>query len=85
MSEKEEVLALYLIGNLDDDGYARRNLEAIANDLAFSQNIETNEDELLEVLRIVQDLEPVGVGASLSKSVIYLLYAVSITVPSIFQ
>ena len=63
LSEKEEVLALYLIGNLDDDGYARRNLEAIANDLAFSQNIETNEDELLEVLRIVQDLEPVGVGA----------------------
>ncbi|MBU8892936.1 MAG: RNA polymerase factor sigma-54 [Bacteroidales bacterium] len=63
LSEEEEVLALYLIGNLDDDGYLRRNLEAIANDLAFSQNIETDEDELLEILRIVQDLEPVGVGA----------------------
>lgn len=63
LSEKEEVLALYLIGNLDDDGYVRRKLEAIANDLAFSQNIETDDDELLRILRIVQDLEPTGVGA----------------------
>lgn len=63
LSEKQEVLALYLIGNLDDDGYVRRKLEAVANDLAFSQNIETDEDELLEILRIVQDLEPTGVGA----------------------
>ncbi len=63
LTEKEEVLTLYLIGNLDDDGYVRRNLEAIVNDLAFSQNIETDEDELIEVLRIIQDLEPTGVGA----------------------
>lgn len=63
LTEKEEVLATHLIGNLDDDGYVRRKLEAVANDLAFSQNIETDEDELLEVLRIIQDLEPAGVGA----------------------
>lgn len=63
LSEKEEVLASYLIGNLDDDGYVRRKLEAVANDLAFSQNIESDEDELLDVLRIIQDLEPAGVGA----------------------
>ncbi|MCK5168468.1 MAG: RNA polymerase sigma-54 factor, partial [Bacteroidales bacterium] len=63
LTEKEEILALYLIGNIDDDGYVRRKLEAVVNDLAFSQNIETNDDELLEVLRIVQDLEPLGVGA----------------------
>ncbi len=63
LTEKEEVLALYLIGNLDDDGYIRRKLDAIVNDLAFSQNIETNDDELLDILRIVQDLEPLGVGA----------------------
>ncbi len=62
-SEKEEALAMYLIGNLDDDGYVRRKLEAIANDLAFSQNINTDEDELLEILRFIQDLEPPGVGA----------------------
>jgi len=63
LSEKEEILALYLIGNIDDDGYVRRKIEAIVNDLAFSQNIETNEEELLEVLKIIQDMEPVGVGA----------------------
>lgn len=63
LNEKQEVLAIYLIGNLDDDGYVRRKLEAVANDLAFSQNIQTDEDELLEVLRIVQELEPLGVGA----------------------
>ena len=63
LTEKEEILALYLIGNLDDDGYVRRKLDAIVNDLAFSQNIETDDDELLEVLRIIQDLEPLGVGA----------------------
>jgi RNA polymerase sigma-54 factor len=63
LSEKEEILALYLIGNLDEDGYVRRKLEAIANDLAFSQNVDTDEDELLEVLRVIQDLEPTGVGA----------------------
>ncbi|MFO7844568.1 MAG: RNA polymerase factor sigma-54 [Bacteroidales bacterium] len=63
LSEKEEMLALYLIGNIDDDGYVRRKIEAIVNDLAFSQNIETDEDELLEVLKVIQDMEPVGVGA----------------------
>jgi len=63
LSEKEQILAWYLIANIDDDGYIRRKLEAIANDLSFSQNIETNEDELLEVLRIIQDLDPAGVGA----------------------
>ena len=63
LSEKQEVLAYYLIGNLDDDGYLSRKLESIVNDLAFSQNIETTEEELLEVLKIIQDLEPAGVGA----------------------
>ncbi|OFX19137.1 MAG: RNA polymerase sigma-54 factor [Bacteroidetes bacterium GWA2_31_9b] len=63
LSEKEQVLAWYLIGNIDDDGYIRRKLEAVANDLAFSQNIETDEDELLLVLRMIQELDPIGVGA----------------------
>jgi RNA polymerase sigma-54 factor len=63
LDEKKEELALYLIGNIDDDGYLRRKLEAIADDLAFSQNIKTNEFELLEILRIIQDFDPPGVGA----------------------
>lgn len=63
LSEREENLALYLIGNIDEDGYLRRKLEAIADDLAFSMGIESNETELREVLGIIHDFDPAGVGA----------------------
>lgn len=63
LSEEEEVLAQYILGNIDEDGYLRRKLSAIADDLAFSMNIDTNEDELHEILKVIQDFEPVGVGA----------------------
>jgi len=56
-------LALHLIGSLDDDGYLRRNLEAVADDLAFSRNIQTEIHELEGVLRIIQTLDPPGIGA----------------------
>ncbi|PID87715.1 MAG: RNA polymerase sigma-54 factor [Bacteroidia bacterium] len=56
-------LADYLIGCLDSSGYLRRDLHAIVNDLAFSQNINTSEEELEDALQIVQESEPVGVGA----------------------
>jgi len=63
LSEHTAQLASYLIGNLDDDGYLRRKLEAIVDDLDFTLNIKTTEEELLETLRIIQDLDPIGVGA----------------------
>jgi len=63
LDEKQEILVDYILGNIDDDGYLRREIENIVDDLAFSQNITTTEEELLEVLNIVQDLEPAGVGA----------------------
>ena len=63
LSEREYELAKYLIGNIDDDGYIRRKISAIADDLAFSQNIKTNEEELLKILKIIQDFDPPGVGA----------------------
>ncbi|MDT8400845.1 MAG: RNA polymerase factor sigma-54 [Bacteroidales bacterium] len=63
LNEKQEMLMDYILGNLDEDGYLRRDIENIVDDLAFSQNIMTTEEELLEVLEIVQDLEPAGVGA----------------------
>ncbi|MDO9511305.1 MAG: RNA polymerase factor sigma-54 [Bacteroidales bacterium] len=56
-------IALHLIGNLDDSGYLNRELEAIIDDLAFLQNIQTNQNELEGVLQIIQTLEPPGVGA----------------------
>lgn len=63
LSEKQQLLADYLIGNIDEDGYLRRDVEAIVNDVAFSQNIMTNEKELLDILEIIQDFDPPGVGA----------------------
>jgi RNA polymerase sigma-54 factor len=63
LSEKERTLAEYLIGNLDESGYLRRELPAIVNDLAFSQNIACTQEELEQVLVRIQDLDPPGVGA----------------------
>ena len=63
LDEKQKNLGLYLIGNIDDDGYLRRKLSAIADDLAFSAGVETDEDELEQILYIIHDFEPIGVGA----------------------
>jgi len=63
LSEAQEVLAEYILGNIDDDGYLRRELEAIADDLAFSIGLETTYEALHEVLMIIQELDPAGVGA----------------------
>jgi RNA polymerase sigma-54 factor len=53
----------YLIGNIDEDGYLRRDLDAVVDDIAFSQNITTNEEELKELLALIQTFDPAGVGA----------------------
>jgi RNA polymerase sigma-54 factor len=63
LTEKQKILGEYIIGNIDEDGYLRRELANIVDDLAFLQNVTTNESELEEVLKIIQDLEPAGVGA----------------------
>jgi RNA polymerase sigma-54 factor len=63
LSEKENEIALTIIGNIDDDGYMRRELYALADDLAFSQNIDCTEKEIEKVLKEVQELDPPGVGA----------------------
>lgn len=57
------LLAQHLIGSLDDDGYLRRNLEAIVDDLAFTQNIQTDVKELEETLKFIQTLDPPGIAA----------------------
>jgi RNA polymerase sigma-54 factor len=63
LSEKQKILGEYILGNIDEDGYLRRELSNIVDDLAFLQNISATEEELAEVLTFIQDLEPVGVGA----------------------
>jgi RNA polymerase sigma-54 factor len=63
MEDRELDIAFQIIGNLDEAGYLRRELLNIVDDLAFSANILTTEEELEEILVMVQDLDPPGIGA----------------------
>lgn len=63
LDEADLALAFYLIGSLDEDGYLRRPLEALINDLAFHNNLEVTEAHLEGLLLKIQSLEPAGVGA----------------------
>jgi RNA polymerase sigma-54 factor len=63
LDEREWQIADQLIGSIDDDGYLRRELDAIVDDLAFQKNITSTEEEVLEVLRMIQRFDPPGVGA----------------------
>jgi RNA polymerase sigma-54 factor len=63
ISDREKQVAIHLIGSMDDDGYLRRELDAVIDDLAFSQNIKTDEAELKRLLELIQGFEPAGVGA----------------------
>lgn len=63
LDENKQSIARHIIGNIDDDGYLMRDTESMVNDLAFSQNIETTKEELDEILAIIQDFDPPGVGA----------------------
>lgn len=63
LDDKQFMIADVLIGNLDESGYLNRDLEAIVDDLAFALNIETTEKEIEEVLLLIQELDPAGVGA----------------------
>lgn len=56
-------IAQFLIGSVDESGYIRRDIEDIVDDLAFTQNIYTSKERIEKVLRIVQELDPAGVGA----------------------
>jgi RNA polymerase sigma-54 factor len=63
LDERELKIAIQIIGNIDDDGYLRRDIMAIIDDLMFTQNIETNRKELLQILKQIQQFDPPGVGA----------------------
>jgi RNA polymerase sigma-54 factor len=63
LDERQRNIGKQLIGSIENDGYIRRDVEAIINDLAFSQNIETDADEVEEILRRIQDFDPAGIAA----------------------
>jgi len=63
LTEKQLSIAQYIIGNLDDEGYLRRDLGLISDDLIFQVNVDVSFEELEEVLAVIQELDPPGVGA----------------------
>ena len=63
LNEKENKIAIHLVGSLDDDGYLRRDIPSIIDDMAFRQNIETDEKEIAKLILLIQHFDPPGVGA----------------------
>ena len=63
LNDHEREVMEYLIGSLDDDGFLRKDLYAMADELAIYHNIDTNEEELQRLLHILQTFDPPGIGA----------------------
>lgn len=63
LSSEDRKIAEYIIGNIDENGYLDRSLTAISDDLIFQQNIDVTTQKLEDILKIIQDFEPAGVGA----------------------
>ncbi len=63
LDERQVKIGEQLIGSIESDGYIRRDIEAIINDLMFAQNIETDEDEIEDILFKIQEFDPAGIGA----------------------
>ncbi len=63
LSDKQKSIAEFIIGNIDDSGYLRRESIAIVDDLAFTQNISTNKEEVEAIIKIIQNFDPPGIAA----------------------
>jgi len=63
LNERQTLIGKQLVGSIEGDGYIRRELESIVNDLAFSQSIETSLNEVEEVLKMIQAFDPAGIAA----------------------
>ena len=64
LDDKKYKIGTYIIGNLDDSGYLSRPITGIMDDLLFTQNLDVSEEEVMEVLHIIQEFDPAGVGAT---------------------
>ncbi len=83
LSERQMRLAIYIVGSIDEDGYLRRDLESIADDIAFTLGIESTAQELEALLKIIHQLEPAGVGArTLQECLLLQIGQMSITTRS---
>ena len=72
LTEKQIEIGQYIIGNLDDNGYLSRPIPNIVDDLLFTMNISASEEEVKEVLDMVQELDPPGIGARDLQECLYI-------------
>jgi len=63
LSDKDFLIGQQIIGSLDDDGYLRRPISSLIDDLAFAQNVLAEEEEVADMLKIIQGFDPAGIGA----------------------
>jgi len=75
VDDRTKRIAEQIVGSIDDDGYLRRETTSIVDDLAFRQNIETNEKEVEEIIKKIQQFDPPGVAArNLQESLLIQLH-----------
>ena len=63
INEKEQIIAKQIIGTIDEDGYLRRDVESIIDDIAFAENFEAETKEIENILKLIQSFDPPGIGA----------------------
>lgn len=63
LTPEQKVIARFVIGTLDDDGYLRRPTASITDDIAFTQGLEVNDEDVEYVISVIQTLDPAGIGA----------------------
>lgn len=63
LSQRQQDIGMFIIGSLDEDGYLRRDVDSLVDDLAFRAGIEATAEEVLDMLKVIQEFEPTGVGA----------------------
>ena len=63
LTDHQRTVATFIIGSLDDDGYLRRDIESLVDDLAFRAGVEATAEEVEDMLKVIQQFEPSGVGA----------------------
>ena len=86
LSPRQTTIAEYVIGSIDEDGYLRRGVEEMADDLAFAQNLEVSVKEVSDILKVVQEFDPPGIGGmTLQESLILQIERKDMSDPAIVR
>ena len=83
LTDEERRIAAFLVGSIDEDGYLRRDMESVSDDLAFTVGVEVSVEELERLLGIIHELEPAGVGArNLAECLLLQINQLPMTTPA---